>query len=189
LTTQLSAVLYARKSNEDGGESVDQQLTWGRETAQKEGIEIAAEFVDQAKKGWETAKRTRFHEMLAFCQQSPCSARAAWRGTVLRGRPLVGSSEGVEVFCLVAIRHLPEPGDRILGVTPVATTRPDRTGTSVATQDQANPEAIAHFSSADGLAEDGAQSAFCPGIGSMDGSAVGPTTYLAHAPPIAQGFE
>ena len=34
-----------------------------------------------------------------------------------------------------------------------------------------------------------AQIAFSPGIGSMDGSAVGPTTYLAHAPPIAQGFE
>jgi site-specific DNA recombinase len=69
LTTQLSAVLYCRKSNEDGGESVDQQLAWGRETAAKEGITIEAEFVDQAKKGWETAKRTKFHEMLAFSQQ------------------------------------------------------------------------------------------------------------------------
>jgi hypothetical protein len=44
---------------------------------------VVEEFPDQAKKGWETAKRTAFHEMLAFCQDqqrrgTPIDAVVCW---------------------------------------------------------------------------------------------------------------
>jgi site-specific DNA recombinase len=77
------AVAYYRKSNEDDGSSIDQQRAWAREACPREGIEIVREFADQAKRGWETAKRTDFHEMLAFCQQqqregTPIDAVVCW---------------------------------------------------------------------------------------------------------------
>src|SRR5438552_2901749 len=65
----LRAVAYYRKSNDDDGSSIDQQREWAHTACQKEGIELVREFADQAKKGHETATRTAFHEMLAFCQQ------------------------------------------------------------------------------------------------------------------------
>jgi site-specific DNA recombinase len=64
----IPAVFYGRKSNEDDGGSVEQQLTWARGAAPGQNIQIVKEFTDQAKKGHETAKRTAFHDMLAFCQ-------------------------------------------------------------------------------------------------------------------------
>jgi DNA invertase Pin-like site-specific DNA recombinase len=77
------AVAYYRKSNEDDGSSIDQQRTWAREVCPREGIEIVREFADQAKAGWDTARRTDFYEMLAFCQQqhrqgTPISAVVCW---------------------------------------------------------------------------------------------------------------
>jgi DNA invertase Pin-like site-specific DNA recombinase len=79
----VRAVAYYRKSNEDDGSSIDQQRTWAREACAREGIEIVEEFPDQAKKGWDTARRTAFHEMLAFCQEqerrrAPIDAIVCW---------------------------------------------------------------------------------------------------------------
>ena len=65
----LRAVAYYRKSNDDDGGSVDQQREWARTACEKEGGELVREFVDQSKAGWDTAKRTDFHAMLAFCQE------------------------------------------------------------------------------------------------------------------------
>jgi site-specific DNA recombinase len=65
----LRAVFYGRKSNQDDGQSVEQQLEWARGAAAREGLELVGEFTDQGKKGHETATRTDFHEMLRFCQE------------------------------------------------------------------------------------------------------------------------
>jgi DNA invertase Pin-like site-specific DNA recombinase len=79
----LRAVAYYRKSNDDDGSSIEQQREWARAAAQKEGVEIVREFADQAKKGHQTASRTAFHEMLAFCQEqarrrAPVQAVVCW---------------------------------------------------------------------------------------------------------------
>ena len=68
-TLPLRAVFYGRKSNDDDGESVEQQQKWARDACAREGIELAHEFADHAKKGHETATRTAFHEMLRYCQE------------------------------------------------------------------------------------------------------------------------
>src|SRR6516165_5921814 len=65
----LRGVGYYRKSDDDDGGSVEQQREWARAACQKEGVELVHEFVDQAKAGWDTARRTDFHEMLRFCQE------------------------------------------------------------------------------------------------------------------------
>jgi DNA invertase Pin-like site-specific DNA recombinase len=65
----IRAVAYYRKSNDDDGGSVEQQREWARVACEKEGLELVREFVDQAKRGWDTAARTEFHAMLAFCQE------------------------------------------------------------------------------------------------------------------------
>jgi site-specific DNA recombinase len=64
----LRAVAYYRKSNDDDGGSIEQQREWARAVCEREGVELVQEFADQSKKGHETATRTAFHEMLAFCQ-------------------------------------------------------------------------------------------------------------------------
>ena len=79
----LHAVAYYRKSNEDDGSSIDQQRAWAKEACAREGIEVVEEFPDQAKKGWETSKRTAFHAMLAYCQERqrrgrPIDAIVCW---------------------------------------------------------------------------------------------------------------
>src|SRR5262245_42645001 len=66
---KLRGVGYYRKSDEDDGGSIEQQRDWARPTAEREKVELVAEFADQAKAGWDTAARTNFHEMLKFCQQ------------------------------------------------------------------------------------------------------------------------
>jgi site-specific DNA recombinase len=81
--TALRAVAYYRKSNDDDGGSVDQQREWARVACEKEGVELVREFVDQAKAGWDTTRRTGFHEMLAFCQEqaqrkTPVDAIVCW---------------------------------------------------------------------------------------------------------------
>jgi DNA invertase Pin-like site-specific DNA recombinase len=65
----IRAVAYYRKSNEDDGNSIEQQREWAHDVCPKEDIVLVREFSDQAKRGWETAKRTEFHEMLDFCRQ------------------------------------------------------------------------------------------------------------------------
>jgi DNA invertase Pin-like site-specific DNA recombinase len=62
-------VFYGRKSNEDDGKSVDQQQEWAREAAARAKVELVREFADQAVAGHDTARRTDFHRMLAFCQE------------------------------------------------------------------------------------------------------------------------
>jgi DNA invertase Pin-like site-specific DNA recombinase len=83
MSDSLRAVTYYRKSNEDDGESVEQQRKWARQAAATAGFEIVQEFTDQAKVGWNTAKRTAFHDMLAYCQEqakrgTPVDVIACW---------------------------------------------------------------------------------------------------------------
>ena len=49
--TRISALAYYRKSNVDGGESIEQQRSWARGACAREEVEIKKEFADQAKKG------------------------------------------------------------------------------------------------------------------------------------------
>jgi DNA invertase Pin-like site-specific DNA recombinase len=82
-TQPVRAVAYFRKSNEDGGESVEQQRKWAHEACPREGIELVREFTDQAKKGHDTAGRTDFLAMLRFCHQEaqlgrPLDAVVCW---------------------------------------------------------------------------------------------------------------
>jgi site-specific DNA recombinase len=65
----VRGVGYYRKSNEDDGESVEQQQAWARAAAPEEGIALVREFVDQAKAGHETASRADFAAMLDFCRK------------------------------------------------------------------------------------------------------------------------
>jgi site-specific DNA recombinase len=79
----IRAVAYYRKSNDDDGNSVEQQSEWGRLAATREGVQIVREFTDQSKAGWDTAKRTAFHDMLKFCQEQkrrgePIDAILCW---------------------------------------------------------------------------------------------------------------
>jgi DNA invertase Pin-like site-specific DNA recombinase len=80
----IRAVFYGRKSNEDDGGSVEQQREWARAACEKEGVELVREFADQAKAGWDTARRTDFHAMLAFCREqarkrAPIDAIVCWQ--------------------------------------------------------------------------------------------------------------
>jgi DNA invertase Pin-like site-specific DNA recombinase len=80
----IPAVFYGRKSDDDDGASVEQQVAWARKAAPEAGIEIVKEFADHAKAGWRTAARTDFHEMLAFCQKrakagTPIEAVLCWK--------------------------------------------------------------------------------------------------------------
>src|SRR5262245_39942360 len=86
----IRAVAYYRKSNDDDGSSVEQQREWAHkavaracEAVDRQPIELVREFTDQAKTGWNTAKRTDFHEMLKFCQDEkrrghPIDAILCW---------------------------------------------------------------------------------------------------------------
>ncbi len=80
----IRAVGYYRKSDDDDGESIEQQREWARGAAARENVELVREFTDQAKAGWDTAKRTDFHEMLRFCQEEhrkgrPIQAVVCWK--------------------------------------------------------------------------------------------------------------
>jgi site-specific DNA recombinase len=79
----IRAVAYCRKSNEDDGNSVDQQREWARALAEGEGVVILREFIDQAIAGWDTARRSAFHEALVYCQEqarlkNPVRAILCW---------------------------------------------------------------------------------------------------------------
>jgi DNA invertase Pin-like site-specific DNA recombinase len=69
MSENLRGVFYGRKSDNDDGDSIEQQREWARQACSAEGVELVREFADQAKRGWDTAARTDFHEMLAFCKQ------------------------------------------------------------------------------------------------------------------------
>jgi len=79
----IRAVTYGRKSDEDDGASIEQQQTWARETAPRDGVVILREFKDQSVAGWNNAKRTDYHRMLVYCQEqarlgNPIEAILAW---------------------------------------------------------------------------------------------------------------
>lgn len=79
----IRAVAYYRKSNEDAGESIDQQRAWAAEACLREGVLIVREFEDQAKSGLDTARRSGFLAMIEFCEQQdklgrPVEAVACW---------------------------------------------------------------------------------------------------------------
>jgi DNA invertase Pin-like site-specific DNA recombinase len=66
-------VLYLRCSKQEQAEgpdnSIDQQRSWATDACRREGIELLAEFVDEAKRGHDTSKRADLHAMLAFCRE------------------------------------------------------------------------------------------------------------------------
>src|SRR5689334_20364019 len=68
-TQNVRAVAYYRKSNEDDGDSIEQQKQWAAATAARDGAELLQEFKDQAVSGWDTARRDDFRRMLAYCQE------------------------------------------------------------------------------------------------------------------------
>jgi DNA invertase Pin-like site-specific DNA recombinase len=74
----LRGVLYCRKSSDDAGESISQQQAWAKEAALRDRIVIVKEFADQSVSGWDTARRSGFAAMLAFCQEQ--AAEAARQG-------------------------------------------------------------------------------------------------------------
>jgi site-specific DNA recombinase len=83
MNTPIRAVLYCRKSNDDEGESIAQQKDWADGACRKENIAVIAEFADQSKAGWDTAKRDEFRKMLDFCRQQyalkrPVDAVVCW---------------------------------------------------------------------------------------------------------------
>jgi site-specific DNA recombinase len=67
--TPIRGVLYCRKSNDDEGESIDQQGRWADEACAREGVVLVASFADQSVAGWDTARRSDFHRMIAFCEE------------------------------------------------------------------------------------------------------------------------
>src|SRR5262249_51783295 len=79
----VRAVAYYRMSSAEQDRSVQQQRAWAEDACPAAGIELVAEFVDAAKKGHETAKRTEFHRMLEFCREAaarrrPVEASVCW---------------------------------------------------------------------------------------------------------------
>jgi DNA invertase Pin-like site-specific DNA recombinase len=84
MTEPIRAVAYYRKSNEDDGDSIDQQREWARRLCAEEGMELAGEFADQSKAGWDTGRRAAFHDMLDFCKEekrkgTPVGAVVCWK--------------------------------------------------------------------------------------------------------------
>lgn len=65
----IRAVAYYRKSNEDKGESIDQQRAWAAGACTRHGVEVIREFEDQSVSGWDTARRSGFLAMIEFCEQ------------------------------------------------------------------------------------------------------------------------
>jgi site-specific DNA recombinase len=105
MTTPIRAVAYYRKSNDDRrrkgkgrgkgkqdgddvdrkevGESIEQQQQWAHALAPRENVVLVAEFMDQAKPGWDTARRFDFHRMITFCEEQhrlgrPIEAVVIW---------------------------------------------------------------------------------------------------------------
>src|SRR5262245_21659744 len=83
-STPIRAVCYYRMSSEEQEGSIEQQQAWARPAAQKENIDIVAEFIDAAKKGHETATREDFHRMLDYCREQhrrrqPVDAIVCWK--------------------------------------------------------------------------------------------------------------
>lgn len=75
---------YYRKSNDDEGESIAQQTAWAKDATTREGVTIVAVFQDQSVSGWDTARRSGFREMIAFCQEqaragNPIACVVCWK--------------------------------------------------------------------------------------------------------------
>jgi DNA invertase Pin-like site-specific DNA recombinase len=82
-TRKLRAVLYLRCSTAEQDDSIEQQRTWAGPFCQREGIDVLAEFADEARKGHDTGKRTDLHAMLEFCREQrrkrqPVEAIVCW---------------------------------------------------------------------------------------------------------------
>jgi site-specific DNA recombinase len=69
LSRPIRAAFYGRKSNEDDGDSIEQQRQWAGATAARDGAELLQEFADQSVSGWDTARRDEFRRMLVYCQE------------------------------------------------------------------------------------------------------------------------
>jgi DNA invertase Pin-like site-specific DNA recombinase len=79
----IQGVAYHRMSSNDQEGSIEQQQKWAADACARAGIEIVEEFIDAAKPGHETAKRTAFHRMLEFCREryerrNPIDAIVCW---------------------------------------------------------------------------------------------------------------
>jgi DNA invertase Pin-like site-specific DNA recombinase len=102
---------YYRKSNEDDGSSIEQQREWARAACQKEGVELVREFADQAKKGHETASRTAFHEMLAFCQEqarrrTPIEVIVCWHTNRFSRADSIETGHYLHLFRQAGVRRI-----------------------------------------------------------------------------------
>ena len=83
MSAPIRGVLYARMSSNDQDGSIEQQQAWAGDACPKAGIDVLAEFIDSAKKGHDTARRTDFQRMLDFCQtahhrRQPIDAIVCW---------------------------------------------------------------------------------------------------------------
>jgi DNA invertase Pin-like site-specific DNA recombinase len=79
----IRAVAYYRKSNDDDGQSIDQQREWAVATAGRDDARLLREFADQSVAGWDNANRSDYHQMLVYCQEqhalgNPVDAVYAW---------------------------------------------------------------------------------------------------------------
>jgi DNA invertase Pin-like site-specific DNA recombinase len=106
----LRVVAYYRKSNDDDGGSVEQQRGWAQPACEREGLELVREFTDQAKAGWDTAKRTEFHAMLAFCQEqarrkTPIDAIVCWHTDRLSRADSIETSHFLHLFREAGVRR------------------------------------------------------------------------------------
>lgn len=107
----IRAVTYYRKSNEDDGQSIDQQRAWAVEAAEREGIIILREFADQSVAGWNNAKRSDFHNMLAYCQEqhrlgNPVEAIVCWHTNRLSRADSLESARYLHEFRQVGVDRL-----------------------------------------------------------------------------------
>jgi hypothetical protein len=55
-------------SSDQQEDSVPQQTEWAQSASAREGVQLVARFVDEAKRGHDTRRRTEFHAMLEFCK-------------------------------------------------------------------------------------------------------------------------
>src|SRR5262245_54396979 len=79
----VRAVAYWRMSTDIQDDSIPRQQGHMRPKAQLAGVEIVKEFADEGVSGGRMAKRDRFKEMLAFCQEQhrrgqPVQAVVCW---------------------------------------------------------------------------------------------------------------
>jgi DNA invertase Pin-like site-specific DNA recombinase len=110
-TKKLRGVFYARKSNDDGTDSVEQQDEWARSAAAKENIELLASCTDQGVRGQDTAKRKDFAAMLRFCQEQyrkelPIDVIVLWHSNRFSRADSVETGWFIQEFRKVGVHRL-----------------------------------------------------------------------------------